>query len=902
MRGLLAAAFAVVLLVTLLPSPTAEARGPKHISGRELMPWNPDAYAQPPFLLDNPQAIDVQPARTQEKLLILLVQFSDVKATTSRDAINSIIFGANGSLVSYYRENSYGKTTVTGQVSTSFLTVSNTMSEYGADSSTGIDDLHGPIYRLVTDAVKAADAQGFNFKQFDTDGDGVVDHLMVVHAGQGQETSSGNTNLIWSHRWAVLDADPLRPGDQPLLTTDGTRIYSYFMASEFSPVGVFSHEFGHDFGLPDLYDTDGSSKGAGVWDIMSSGSWLGSPRGSNPAQFSAWSKVKLGWIQPTVVTLPLVQQAITQVETSPTVFKLPIKASPQGDEYFLVENRERVGFDANLPGAGLLIWHVDDSMQDNTNEQHRLVSLEEADQSLWGDSPDRSTNPWASSTSGFTPTSIPNSNGYGNVPTNWMVHRISAAGATIRTDIAKEVAYDLSVAEVTRSPFISLPATEYLRAMIVNKGGLNVTQVQVNLTVYQSRYDPAAVANRNSSTIAFLGSGKSINVTWAYRPAAKGKYIVEVTADLAKDEVPQDNFRIVHFTVVSFRMRDDVEAGNIGWGSSASPASQYQWKILSSSDPNGSAYSPTHAWRFGYVQSLLPPVNAPYYTLTSPSIYVAGQTPRLTFFQRFDFTGRIGNVSGVSRADSTVPMLPIDTDTARVEVSFDNGSWVSVGKFSGTQLTWGLFYADLTPVMPPGARAVRIRFNSTAGVMPAEGGWWIDDIALLGDALLPGLAVRPIEAFNTVPPGGRSLYHFTLVNVGDVLQPTAFQVQLPSGWRATLGTNDTLLINAADLSAYAAVDTPVVLVLGVEAPFLVERGSRVQGTLTATAVNTTASSSFTFIAEVSSGFTLSFNDRTLLLGIMVAAILVVVTIVVEEVKKRHHRRAPLQSANFTRRP
>ncbi len=87
--------------------------------------------------------------------------------------------------------------------------------------------------------------------------------------------------------------------------------------------------------------------------------------------------------------------------------------------------------------------------------------------------------------------------------------------------------------------------------------------------------------------------------------------------------------------------------------------------------------------------------------------------------------------------------------------------------------------------------------------------------------------------------------------------------------------------------------------MGVEAPFLVQRGTKVQGTLTATAVNSTASSSFTFIAEVSSTFTLSFNETTLLLGIMVAAMLVVITIVLEEVKKRRHRRTPLRTAPGT---
>src|SRR3990172_9249534 len=128
------------------------------------------------------------------------------------------------------------------------------------------------------------------------------------------------------------------------------------MVAESSPIGVIAHEFGHDLGLPDLYDTDGSSNGGvGEWDIMATGSWNGSPRGTQPAHMTAWAKIKLGWLTPTVVTSALLGQSIGRAETNPVAFQLVIRTSSAGDEYFLVENRQATGFDASLPGAGLLV-------------------------------------------------------------------------------------------------------------------------------------------------------------------------------------------------------------------------------------------------------------------------------------------------------------------------------------------------------------------------------------------------------------------------------------------------------------------------------------------------------------------------------------------------------------------
>src|SRR2546426_2453422 len=92
---------------------------------------------------------------------------------------------------------------------------SSPMSHHGRDVWNLPVDANGPIYRLVTETVRLADPS-VDFSQFDANGDGIVDHLTVVHAGAGQE-SGGSSDLIWSHRWNVLDADPTVPGYQPLM-------------------------------------------------------------------------------------------------------------------------------------------------------------------------------------------------------------------------------------------------------------------------------------------------------------------------------------------------------------------------------------------------------------------------------------------------------------------------------------------------------------------------------------------------------------------------------------------------------------------------------------------------------------------------------------------------------------
>lgn len=200
--------------------------------------------------------------------------------------------GAN-SLANYYLAQSDGKFTVDGGVY-GWVKLPYPESFYGADAGDGTDNANGPAWRIVQDTIKAAQEQGIEipYKNFDADGDGYVDSLMVIHAGAGQEGGGGaqGDDAIWSHSWFVDYAH------EGVKTNDGTWVGPYTIEPEDGAVGVFAHEYGHQLGLPDLYDTTyiGESS-TGFYTLMSSGSWTGKPLGTQPANLDIWSKMVLGW-------------------------------------------------------------------------------------------------------------------------------------------------------------------------------------------------------------------------------------------------------------------------------------------------------------------------------------------------------------------------------------------------------------------------------------------------------------------------------------------------------------------------------------------------------------------------------------------------------------------------------
>ena len=138
--------------------------------------------------------------------------------------------------------------------------------------------------------------------------DGYIDHMNFVHAGEGNEAGGGALGdcAIWSHSWYAFSSLWGVEGPSPGFLQGGLQIGDsdywvgkYIINPENGGVGVFAHEYGHDLGLPDLYDTSGGENSTGFWTLMSSGSWLsqnGVDIGSAPDHMGAWEKFQLGWL------------------------------------------------------------------------------------------------------------------------------------------------------------------------------------------------------------------------------------------------------------------------------------------------------------------------------------------------------------------------------------------------------------------------------------------------------------------------------------------------------------------------------------------------------------------------------------------------------------------------------
>jgi M6 family metalloprotease-like protein len=375
----------------------------------------------------------------------------------------------------YFKEVSYNAFSITGDVA-GWYTASNTHDYYGQNKPNG-DDMYPAT--LVTEAVAQADAAGFNFAPYDQDGDCYVDVVAIVHQGTGEEASPYSTD-IWSHSWDLYSAHYYNDQDGngiyttkcPCSKGGFIKVNDYIimpekLSNQISTIGIFAHEYGHALGLPDLYDTDGSSQGIGYWSVMASGSWNGVwINGDRPAHMDAWCKYYLGWVNPTPVSSTLTNEPITQAATSADVYKLLNGSPSTGGEYFLIENRQQEGFDTGLPGSGLLIWHIDESQNSNANEcypgkllcplLHYHVALEQAD-NLWnldkGDNRGDEGDPYPGLTNNrsFTGSSSPNSNLYNGSPSNASVTSISDSGTIMTATLSAISTCTYSISPASRS-------------------------------------------------------------------------------------------------------------------------------------------------------------------------------------------------------------------------------------------------------------------------------------------------------------------------------------------------------------------------------------------------------------------------------------------------------------------
>ena len=273
------------------------------------------------------------------------------------------------SITTYYQEISHGLLTVTGNVIGRGIRVSQTDTFYsGGPRCQGIYCGNVPV--LIAELVRHADST-VDFSQYVDTATGYVPAIVILDpqvGGECYQVYAPSANSIWAHRYSYsgwtgspLTTNDPWPGHPGLFV----KIDDYIIQGgqggsggctpgQLAPIGTVTHETGHLFGLPDLYDTSLLTEGIGHWDLMSSGN---EQKPDRPAHMSAWSLSFLGWISEVPVTTA---QTITTgpIELSDTAYIVPMTATPD-HEFFLLENRQPIGSDSMMHGPGLVIYHAD---------------------------------------------------------------------------------------------------------------------------------------------------------------------------------------------------------------------------------------------------------------------------------------------------------------------------------------------------------------------------------------------------------------------------------------------------------------------------------------------------------------------------------------------------------------
>lgn len=392
-----------------------------------------------------PPAWKGMPTKGTVKFFVLAIDFSDFPADPANTvaSLQSKIFGegdANAypyeSLRSFYRRSSYNQLDLTG-------TVLGWYRPAYPRANLGTDSLSRES--LVKEAIAHFKAQGHDFSQYDNDGDGAIDYFSVIWTGP----DNGWANFWWAYKTDWNDES---------FRVDGKKLDTYTWMWLSRPAGgafsprILIHETGHALGLPDYYDYNaelGPKGGCGGLDMMD----------ANWGDHNAFSKFLLDWIQPTVVTRSAQGLSLRASGTSPDAILMVPEAANASlyHEYFLIQNRHRVGNDKDLPGDGMLIWHVDarlndsgqDFRYDNSYAEHKLLRLMEADgleeieKGLWANAGDYWTQGMV-----FGPSSTPRSSRYDGTFT-WMgLEGISVPAETMSLNVFT-VAPDVTAPEGT---------------------------------------------------------------------------------------------------------------------------------------------------------------------------------------------------------------------------------------------------------------------------------------------------------------------------------------------------------------------------------------------------------------------------------------------------------------------
>ena len=324
-------------------------------------------------------AMAAYPLNVAPRGLVILVNFADVAFTTEKAEMDSMLTGVNytrkysytyrgkqynirsqGSARQYFEDVSFGQYNphfdVVGPV-----TISKEHSYYGQNNSKGRDSK--PEY-MIEEACKLADTEcNVDFSQYDNDGDGYVDFVFVIYAGYG-EADGGGANTIWPHAWNLYQATGrmCKVDDKIVdLYACGNELDNY--SKTHTGIGTFCHEFSHVLGLPDLYVTNKASHNTlNEWDIMDYGPY--NNEGNTPPAYSAYERFFLGWLQPRLITEPE-NITLEELNSSNTALMITegdsanlIGNDPNPTTFYMLENRQKEGWDEHLPGHGMMLTKI----------------------------------------------------------------------------------------------------------------------------------------------------------------------------------------------------------------------------------------------------------------------------------------------------------------------------------------------------------------------------------------------------------------------------------------------------------------------------------------------------------------------------------------------------------------
>jgi M6 family metalloprotease-like protein len=576
---------------------------------------------------------------------------------------------------------------------------------------------------LVREAVLAADDE-VDFSQFDVDGDGYVDTVMVFYPDQ---VFSGG---LWPHRSSGLD-----------IHVDGVIVDSYFLTgyntgNDSFTMTISSHEYGHILGLPDLYDVDGGSSGIGGWGLMSY-QYDNDQKVPSPCP---WSKIQLGWVVPTVITDDVSNYSLPCIQDNPAVLKVWTNGQ-SGDQYFLVANYYKKKNDANRPGQGLLVLHIDDSVGggngDNANEDHKHVDVESAR----GASDPSATNPKdplddemdnghandlffvgnsdTDYTGVFNDTSNPHSRNYPNPGsnTNTSLSNISVPGETMTLDIHVVTATAPTCTITSPTAGAALSGNATIEATATAKNARSITKVEFYCND------------------AFLGSDATPPYVWTFNTKAyynAGNILKAVAID-SGGEIDTSTVNItISNSATPVPYNTGFENGVQDWAAYHRMGTR-RWQRWDTRKYEGS-YSagvgtPSDGFDFDEQDELV-----------SQALDLTGLVhPIALWRQRY----------AVADGENNCYVFASNNDGA---------SWTLLQSYTGSNLNWHPAAADLTLFA---GQTIRLMFKldgSSLNNQGGEAGWWLDNLEVRQISAAP--------AINSITPvTGSSLTGDTVITV-----------------------------------------------------------------------------------------------------------------------------------------